>query len=93
MPITVEIPGPLRIHSNGSALVTLGGHCDSVREVLTELESQCPGVVDRVLTEQGDVREHVNLFVDGENTRYTMGLETPVKDSDTVTILAAISGG
>ena len=93
MPITVEIPGPLRVHSNGSALVMLGGHCDSVREVLTELESQCPGVVDRVLTEQGDVREHVNLFVDGENTRYTMGLETPVKDSDTVTILAAISGG
>ena len=93
MPITVEIPGPLRIHSNGSATVILGGHCDSVRDVLGELESQCPGVVDRVLTEQGDVREHVNLFVDGENTRYTMGLDTPVNDSDTVTILAAISGG
>ncbi len=93
MPITVEIPGPLRIHSNGSALVTLGGRCDSVREVLTKLESQCPGVVDRVLTEQGEVREHVNLFVDGENTRYTQGLATPVHDSDTITILAAISGG
>ena len=93
MPLTVEIPGPLRIHSCGSATITLGARCGSVRDVLSALEVDYPGVVDRVLTEQGEIREHVNLFVDNENTRYTEGLSTPVRDDATITILASISGG
>jgi molybdopterin converting factor small subunit len=46
-----------------------------------------------VITEQGEIRPHVNVFVDNENTRYTDGLHTPTPDRSTVTILAAISGG
>lgn len=62
-------------------------------DALGALATECPGVVDRVLTEQGELRPHVNLFVDNENTRHTNGLSTPVGDHSTITILAAISGG
>lgn len=96
MPITVEIPSPLRTHSQGNATVTIDTTqrpCESVRDVLGALATQYPRVVDSVITEQGELRPHVNVFVDNENTRYTDGLRTPTPDRSTITILAAISGG
>lgn len=67
--------------------------CASLGDALEALEVQCPGVVDRVMTEQGELRPHVNVFVDNENTRHTDGLNTPIGNTSTITILAAISGG
>ena len=96
MAITIEIPSALRLHSRGDAVVvidTLDLPCKSISDALGALSSKCPGVTDRVMTEQGDLRPHVNVFVDGENTRYTGGLQTPVQDPATITIIAAISGG
>jgi len=57
------------------------------------MAQEYPRVVDSVLTEQRELRSHVNVFVDNENTRYTEGLDTPTPNDSTVTILAAISGG
>jgi molybdopterin converting factor small subunit len=96
MPITIEIPSPLRVHSRGNAIATIDTaqhRCPSVREALGALAAQYPRVVDSVITEQGELRPHVNVFVDNENTRYTAGLLTPVPETSTITILAAISGG
>ena len=93
MAISIEIPAVLRLHSHGDSVITIDGPCESVADALGALETKCPGVVDRVLTEQGELRPHVNLFVDNENTRHTDGLRTPVDDHSTITILAAISGG
>ena len=50
-------------------------------------------MLDRILTEQGDVREHVNVFVGEESIRFASGLATPVADGDTIMIVAAVSGG
>src|SRR5947208_1131227 len=52
-----------------------------------------PGVRDRVLTEQGDVRPHVNVFVGTESSRWSGGLATPVPDGAEISILPAVSGG
>ena len=49
--------------------------------------------VDPHHREQGDVREHINVFVDTENTRFQQGLGTPVPEGSTLVILAAVSGG
>jgi molybdopterin synthase sulfur carrier subunit len=50
-------------------------------------------VLDRVMTEQGAVREHVNVFVGEESIRFADGLATRVDDGDTILIVAAVSGG
>jgi molybdopterin converting factor small subunit len=50
-------------------------------------------VRDRVLTEQGEVRPHVNVFVGTECCRWTGGLETPITDGAEIAIFPAISGG
>ena len=52
-----------------------------------------PGVRDRVVTEQGQVRPHVNLFVGAESIRFTGGLATPLADGAVMSIVPAVSGG
>lgn len=57
------------------------------------LGARHPGVRDRVLTEQGEVRPHVNVFVGDESIRYTGGLATPLGEGAEVSIVPAVSGG
>jgi molybdopterin converting factor small subunit len=60
---------------------------------LEQLWRECPAVRDRVLTERGEVRPHINIFVNGEDIRYTGGLATPVGDGAEVFLVPAVSGG
>ena len=91
--ITVEIPAALQQYAAARATVRLAQPVRTVRDALAALAAEHPGVVDRILTEQGDVREHINVFVDTENTRFQQGLGTPVSEGSTLVILAAVSGG
>ena len=65
----------------------------TVAEVLAVLWERHPGLRDRIVTELGTVREHVNLFMNEENIRYTGGLTTPVGEGAEIHIIPAISGG
>ncbi|HET7750443.1 MAG TPA: ubiquitin-like small modifier protein 1 [Terriglobales bacterium] len=91
--ITFHIPGPLRSFSGGRSDVELKGNAGTVSEALEALWAACPGMRDRVVTEQGQVREHINIFVGKENIRYTGGLATPVSAGAEISIVPAISGG
>lgn len=87
------IPGPLRELAGNRGEVRVEGPAQSVAQALSLLWADCPGVRDRVLTELGEVRPHVNIFVDGESIRDANGLGTPVRDGAEIFILPAISGG
>lgn len=91
--ITIEIPTVLRSHAAERAVVQVADDCGTVRDALRALESVHPGVVDRVLTEQGQLREHVNVFLESENVKFLDGLATRVPPRSTLVILAAVSGG
>ena len=45
------------------------------------------------MDERGDVRRHVNVFINGENIRFLNGLGSPVPSGATIFVLAAVSGG
>jgi molybdopterin converting factor small subunit len=62
-------------------------------DALLALWTVYPGVRDRVATEQGQVREHTNIFVGNENVRYTSGLASPVSAGCEISIVPAVSGG
>jgi molybdopterin synthase sulfur carrier subunit len=87
------IPGPLRELAGNRGQVRLDGRAESVSDALSLLWDRFPGVRDRVITEIGDVRPHVNIFVDGESIRDTEGLETRIRDGAEIYILPAVSGG
>jgi len=91
--VTVHIPGPLRAFTDGRAEVTLSAPATTVRDALDVLGSLYPGIRDRILTEQGALREHINVFVGNEDVRYTDGLATPLPAAAVITIVPAISGG
>ncbi len=65
----------------------------TVGAVLATVRTTHPGLYDRLMTERGVPRPHVNIFVDGENIRFTGGLETEVAAGRELVVLPAISGG
>jgi sulfur-carrier protein len=90
---TVHLPGPLVPLSDGAATVDLEVTGGSVQDVLTALFARFPRLRDRIVDELGRVRPHVNLFVDRESIRHSGGLDTPMPDGATLSVIAAVSGG
>jgi sulfur-carrier protein len=93
MPLTFHIPGPLRQFTAGLPRVQLDVAPATLREALELLWVAYPGLRDRVLTEEGQVREHINIFVGNESVRFAEGLATPIPVSAEISIIPAISGG
>lgn len=65
----------------------------TVAELFALLASEYPGLRQRVLDDQGKLRRHVNVFVDGENARLGNGAAAPVGPDSEVHIYPAVSGG
>jgi molybdopterin converting factor small subunit len=87
------LPSYLRPFAGGTARLELDARPSTVGEALALLGSLHPGVRDRVLTERGEVRPHVNVFVGEESIRYSGGLGTPLPDQAEISIVPAVSGG
>lgn len=90
MAATVSVPTILRTYTDGERSVTASG--DTLRALLADLDAHHPGIGDRLL-DAGALRRFVNVYVNDEDVRFLGGLETPVADGDTVTILPAVAGG
>ena len=93
MPVTFYIPGPLREFTSGRSAVTLEQSPATLAEALSALWKLYPGLRDRIITEQGQMREHINIFIGDEDIRYTGGLTSRVSVGSDISIVPAISGG
>ena len=93
MSVTFHIPGPLRSFAGGQSQVELEASATTLADALQALWVVCPGIRDRVVTEQGQIREHINVFVGNEDFRYSGGLATPISPGTEISIVPAISGG
>lgn len=93
MPVTFLIPAYLRAYTGGRSEVGVHLSAKTVGEALEALWKAYPGARDRVMTELGEVRQHVNIFVGEENIRYTGGLATKVTDGCEIMIVPSVSGG
>jgi sulfur-carrier protein len=91
--ISIVLPHALTPYSRGVGTIAVDEPCTTVADALAAVAARWPAVVDRVLTEQGDLRRHVNVFVGEESVRFLNGLATPVENGSTITIVPAVSGG
>jgi len=91
--LTFRIPGPLLSFTGGRTVVDAEAEASTVAEALDQLWRLYPGLRDRVLTEQGQVRPHVNVFVGPDSIRDTGGLSTPLEGRMEIAIIPAVSGG
>ncbi len=95
MPVIFHIPGPLREFTGGRGKVEveIERSAATVAEALSALYAVCPGVRDRIATEQGQIREHINVFIGDEDIRYTGGLMSRISSGVEISIVPAVSGG
>ena len=64
-----------------------------MRDVLKALDAAHPGFAAKLLDQDGNLHKFVNVFVSDDDVRYLQGLDTPVKDGDTVSLIPAVAGG
>jgi len=89
--VQVKIPTILRSYTGGEKSVEASG--ETLDAVFGDLESRHAGLRARLIAEGGGLHKFVNIYVDDEDVRFLGGLEAPVKDGQTVTILPAVAGG
>lgn len=90
MSVKVQIPTPMRQHTDSQATVEASGA--TVQAVLDQLGAKYPALTQR-LFKDGQLKQFVNLYVNDEDVRYLDNLATPVKDGDEVAIIPAVAGG
>jgi sulfur-carrier protein len=90
MAIEVRIPTILRTYTDGAKQVE--GTGSTLDELIADLEQRHAGLRARLI-DDGSLRRFVNVYLNDEDVRFLSGLETPVKDGDTVTVLPAVAGG
>ncbi len=90
MAIEVRIPTILRSYTGGAKSVQGSG--STLGELLINLDAEHDGLRAR-LVDGENLRRFVNVYLNDEDVRFLGGLDTPVADGDTVTVLPAVAGG
>ena len=91
MSATVRIPTPLRKVTNGADKASVDGN--SIAEVIDSLEKTFPGIKNRICEESGELRSFVNVFVNGEDIRFSDGINTSISSGDEISLVPAVAGG
>jgi len=88
---SIRIPMPLRKLTNEVDVVNTDAQ--SLSEAVERLESDFPGIKERIVDETGQIRRFVNIYVNGEDVRFLDNLATALKPGDEVSIVPAVAGG
>lgn len=88
---TIRIPTQLRTLTGGAGEVAVDGA--TVGDALKALDAAHPGFGERLFDDEGKLRRFVNVFVADEDIRFLQGLDTPIEDGTTVSIIPAVAGG
>lgn len=87
----VRIPTPLRKLTNDQELVEV--NAATIGAAILELQTRFPGIKERLVDDNGEVRRFVNVYVNEEDIRFLQNQHTPLKDGDEISIIPAIAGG
>ena len=91
MAVKVLIPTPLQKFTRDQA--TIECEAGSIDDLLLSLETQFPGIKDRLVDDQGNLRRFINFYVNSEDIRFLEGQKTVLQSGDEVSIVPAVAGG
>lgn len=91
MPVKVYLPTPLRQYAEGRDVIELDG--STVGEVLNKLVERYNALQKHLFNETGAIRSFVNVFLNNEDIRFLEGVNTKIRDGDTIYIIPSIAGG
>ena len=90
MSIEVRIPTILRPYTKDQKSVAAEGA--TLSAVIADLDAKYVGLGERLL-ENGALRCFINVYINDEDVRFLGGLDAPIKDGDSITVLPAVAGG
>lgn len=91
MSVAVRLPAILRPATGGEATVRAEGA--TVGEVFDDLIARHPGLKEQLLTPDGELHRHLNIFLNDDDIRYLGKLDAKVEETDTLTLMPAVAGG
>lgn len=91
MAITVRVPNALRELTDDQGRLEAEG--DSVRDVFGNVGEKHPEFLERITEDDGELRQFLNVFVNGDDIRFEEDLDTAVSDGDEISIVPSIAGG
>ena len=89
--VKVRIPTPLRPLTGGKSEVE--APASDIQSMIESLNTQFPGLKERVCDDKGEIRRFVNIYLNEEDIRFLKGKDTLLKDGDEISIVPAIAGG
>ena len=91
MSVSIRIPTSLRPYTSGASEVSADGA--TLDDVIDALDGAHPGIKERVLDDQGQIRRFVNVYVNDDDVRFAQGLGTATPDGTSISIIPAVAGG
>jgi len=91
MELTVYIPTPWRKLTRGQARVVV--EVETIHQVVESLEAAFPGLKGEICQRDGWIREHINVFINGEEIRSLAREESLLHNGDEVAFIPAAAGG
>ena len=88
---TIHIPTPLRPFTDKKESVEVTGK--TVGELLADLTTRHEGLRKHLYTDEGRLRNFVNVYLNDEDIRYLQKEQTPVKPGDSLSIVPSVAGG
>ena len=88
---TIKIPTPLRKFTGDKDSIEVAA--TTVGEALAALDAACPGILAKVVDDEGKIRRFINVYAGDEDVRFLDGLGTTVSAKDEISIIPAIAGG
>jgi sulfur-carrier protein len=92
-PVSVDVRLPTILRASAAGQATVEAQGATVGEVFDDLIRQHPGLRDQLLTGDGSVHRHLNIFLNDDDIRYLGNLGAKVADRDTLTLMPAVAGG
>ena len=91
MSAQIEFLGPLKQLVNGQDIIEV--HAASIGDALQELGQTYENLSQRLLTEEGTLHRHINIYLNEEDVRFRDNLQTSLAEGDQITVISAIAGG
>lgn len=91
MTVPVTIPTPLRGYAGGQKSISVEGR--TVGEALQVLTTKYPNLRQHLFGEDGQLRSFVNVYLNDEDVRYLQKTDTPIGESDKLSIVPSVAGG
>jgi molybdopterin synthase sulfur carrier subunit len=91
MAVSVLVPTMLRTLTSGEDTVSV--EAETIRGLVTSLESAYPGFGARLINASGALNRFMGFYVNGEDIRFLQDMDTPLKAGDEVSLVANVAGG